>query len=115
VPGFGIRYDRDFGLVCTPAKAAAEPIFGQQSGRIIPTLIRISGSFDLAEEAMQDAFASALVHWPVAGIPDNPASSITTAVQPAKPPKPATAPSRSPATRRANLPPPSLSVHLPEP
>jgi RNA polymerase sigma-70 factor (ECF subfamily) len=63
----------------TEAQAAAESVFRQQSGRIIATLIRISGSFDLAEEAVQDAFASALARWPTAGIPDNPAAWITTA------------------------------------
>jgi RNA polymerase sigma-70 factor, ECF subfamily len=63
----------------TDAKAAAEAVFRQQSGRIIATLIRISGSFDLAEEAMQEAFASALARWPDTGIPDNPAAWITTA------------------------------------
>jgi RNA polymerase sigma-70 factor (ECF subfamily) len=63
----------------TDAKAAAESVFRQQSGRIIATLIRISGSFDLAEEAVQDAFAAALARWPTAGIPDNPAAWITTA------------------------------------
>jgi RNA polymerase sigma-70 factor, ECF subfamily len=63
----------------TDVKAAAEAVFRQQSGRIIATLIRISGSFDLAEEAMQEAFASALARWPETGIPDNPAAWITTA------------------------------------
>jgi RNA polymerase sigma-70 factor (ECF subfamily) len=63
----------------TDAKAAAESIFREQSGRITATLIRISGSFDLAEEALQDAFAAALARWPESGIPDNPAAWITTA------------------------------------
>jgi RNA polymerase sigma-70 factor, ECF subfamily len=63
----------------TDAKAAAETVFRQQSGRVIATLIRISGSFDLAEEAMQEAFASALARWPETGIPENPAAWITTA------------------------------------
>ena len=61
------------------AKAAAEGVFREQAGRIIATLIRISGSFDLAEEALQEAFASALARWPEAGIPNNPAAWITTA------------------------------------
>src|ERR1700721_1182653 len=61
------------------AKAVAEPVFRQQSGRIIATLIRISGSFDLAEEALQDAFTSAIARWPESGVPDNPAAWITTA------------------------------------
>jgi RNA polymerase sigma-70 factor, ECF subfamily len=60
-------------------KAAAESVFKEQSGRITATLIRISGSFDLAEEALQEAFAAALGRWPETGIPDNPAAWITTA------------------------------------
>jgi RNA polymerase sigma-70 factor, ECF subfamily len=61
------------------AKAVAELVFRQQSGRIIATLIRISGSFDLAEEALQDAFTSAIARWPESGVPENPAAWITTA------------------------------------
>jgi RNA polymerase sigma-70 factor, ECF subfamily len=60
-------------------KSAAESVFKEQSGRITATLIRISGSFDLAEEALQEAFAAALARWPDTGIPDNPAAWITTA------------------------------------
>jgi len=59
-------------------KGAVESVFREQSGRIIATLIRISGSFDWAEEAMQEAFASALASWPQTGIPRNPAAWITT-------------------------------------
>jgi RNA polymerase sigma-70 factor (ECF subfamily) len=61
------------------AKSVAESVFRQQSGRIIATLIRISGSFDLAEEALQEAFTSAIARWPESGVPDNPAAWITTA------------------------------------
>jgi RNA polymerase sigma-70 factor, ECF subfamily len=63
----------------TDARAVAESVFRQQSGRIIATLIRISGSFDLAEEALQEAFTSAIARWPESGVPDNPAAWITTA------------------------------------
>src|SRR5262245_17673208 len=63
----------------TDAKSVAESVFRQESGRIIATLIRISGSFDRAEEAMQEAFASALASWPETGIPQNPAAWITAA------------------------------------
>lgn len=59
---------------------AVEQVFRRESGRIIAGLIRISGSFDLAEEAMQDAFAAALTAWE-RGIPDNPAAWITAAAQ----------------------------------
>ena len=61
--------------------SAIEAVFKEESGRIIATLIRLSGSFDRAEEAMQDAFAAALVSWPKKGIPDNPAAWITAAAQ----------------------------------
>jgi RNA polymerase sigma-70 factor, ECF subfamily len=61
------------------AKSAAETVFREESGRIIATLIRLSGSFDRAEEAMQEAFASALASWPERGIPRNPAAWITAA------------------------------------
>ena len=59
-------------------RAAAESVFRQESGRILASLIRISGSFDWAEEALQEAFASALASWPVRGIPDNPGAWIMT-------------------------------------
>jgi RNA polymerase sigma-70 factor (ECF subfamily) len=42
------------------------------SGRILATLIRLLGCFDLAEEAMHEAFAAALSLWPGSGVPDNP-------------------------------------------
>ena len=61
------------------ARRAAESVFRQESGRIIASLIRISGSFDRAEEAMQEAFASALASWPQKGLPRNPAAWILTA------------------------------------
>ncbi len=54
-----------------------EAIFRRESGRIIATLIRIAGSFDVAEEAMQEAFAAALTTWPEKGLPQNPAAWIT--------------------------------------
>ena len=63
----------------TDIKAVAESVFREQSGRIMAVLIRMSGSFDLAEESMQEAFAAALARWPASGVPDNPAAWITTA------------------------------------
>jgi RNA polymerase sigma-70 factor, ECF subfamily len=54
-------------------------VFRQEHGRIIAGLIRLCGSFDRAEEAMQEALAAALAHWPGHGIPHNPAAWITTA------------------------------------
>lgn len=58
--------------------SAVESVFRQESGRIIASLIRISGSFDRAEEALQESFAAALASWPVKGIPENPAAWIMT-------------------------------------
>src|SRR5277367_6644718 len=57
--------------------ATVESVFRQESGRIIAGLIRVSRSFDLAEEAMQDAFAAAVINWQAEGVPDNPAAWIT--------------------------------------
>jgi RNA polymerase sigma-70 factor (ECF subfamily) len=57
-------------------KFVAERVFREESGRIVASLIRISGSFDLAEEAMQEAFAAALIHWPSRGVPDKPGAWI---------------------------------------
>jgi RNA polymerase sigma-70 factor (ECF subfamily) len=58
-------------------RATVEAVFRSESGRIIAGLIRISHSFDLAEEAMQDAFAAAVVSWQTEGIPENPGAWIT--------------------------------------
>jgi RNA polymerase sigma-70 factor (ECF subfamily) len=63
----------------TVAKTIAEKVFREESGRIIASLIRLSGSFDLAEEAMQDAFASALANWPARGLPEKPGAWIMAA------------------------------------
>jgi RNA polymerase sigma-70 factor (ECF subfamily) len=54
-----------------------ERIFREETGRIVAGLIRRSGSFDLAEEAVQDAFAAALQTWPSEGVPRNPGAWIT--------------------------------------
>jgi len=58
-----------------------ERVFREESGRILATLIRACGDFDLAEEAMQEAFAVALKRWPRDGVPFNPAAWITTAAR----------------------------------
>ena len=51
-----------------------EEIFRAEHGRILATLIRLLGDIDIAEEALQEAFAAALEQWPVAGPPANPVS-----------------------------------------
>src|SRR6187401_2992571 len=54
------------------ARGAVDAIYRAESRRIFATLIRLLGDFDLAEEALHDAFASALKQWPDEGVPDNP-------------------------------------------
>src|SRR5947208_15379504 len=49
-----------------------ENIFRDEAGRVLATLIRLVGDFGLAEDALQDAFASALERWPAAVPPSNP-------------------------------------------
>src|SRR5258705_5726335 len=53
-------------------------VFREEYGRIIATLIRLSGSFDLAEDALQEAFASAVATWEKDGTPRNPGAWLTT-------------------------------------
>jgi RNA polymerase sigma-70 factor (ECF subfamily) len=52
-------------------------VFRQESGRSVAALIRVFGQIDIAEDAVQDAFARAVASWPARGIPDNPAAWIT--------------------------------------
>jgi len=68
-------------MVTTESNAVVESVFRQESGRIIATLIRLAGSFDVAEEALQEAFAAALANWPDRGIPENPGAWITAVAQ----------------------------------
>jgi RNA polymerase sigma-70 factor (ECF subfamily) len=49
-----------------------EEIFRREAGRVLATLIRLLGDFDLAEEARQEAFAAAIEQWPAQGVPLNP-------------------------------------------
>ena len=49
-----------------------EAIYRAESRRVFATLVRLLGDFDLAEEALSDAFRAALEQWPTEGIPDNP-------------------------------------------
>src|SRR5215813_9668980 len=58
--------------------ATLEHVFREEYGRIIATLIRISGSFDLAEEALQEAFTSATSMWENEGTPHSPGAWLTT-------------------------------------
>jgi RNA polymerase sigma-70 factor, ECF subfamily len=55
-----------------------ERVFREEYGLIVASLIRKSGSFDLAEESLQEAFSAALANWQNEGIPKNPAAWLTT-------------------------------------
>ena len=54
------------------SSSGIEPVFRNEAGRVLATLIRLVGDFELAEEGLQDAFAAAVEQWPVTGIPGNP-------------------------------------------
>ncbi len=57
---------------------AVASVFRDEWGRIVATLIRVTGDWDLAEECAQEAFAVALRNWPDNGIPRNPGAWLTT-------------------------------------
>jgi RNA polymerase sigma-70 factor, ECF subfamily len=59
-------------------EAAVAEAFRQEWGRIVATLIRMTGDWDLAEECAQDAFATALSRWGTDGVPDRPGAWLTT-------------------------------------
>src|SRR5215510_3935390 len=56
------------------ARAMVESVYRAESRRVLATLIRLLDDFDLAEEALQDAFAAAVERWPTEGVPANPRS-----------------------------------------
>jgi RNA polymerase sigma-70 factor, ECF subfamily len=58
--------------------AAVERTYRESSGRAVATLVRLFGDIDLAEEAVQDAFAVAAERWPDDGVPPNPGGWIVT-------------------------------------
>jgi RNA polymerase sigma-70 factor, ECF subfamily len=63
--------------VSTASTAAAETAFRRERAAVLATLIRQLGDFQLAEDALQDAFAAAVVTWERDGVPSNPAAWIT--------------------------------------
>ena len=58
--------------------AAVERVFRQEYGRAVAVLVGVFGDIDVAEEAVQDAFAAAVQRWPSAGLPPSPAGWIIT-------------------------------------
>ena len=59
-------------------EAAVAEAFQEEWGRVVATLVRLTGDWDLAEECAQDAFATALERWPRDGIPRRPGAWLTT-------------------------------------
>ncbi|MGH8280218.1 MAG: RNA polymerase sigma factor [Gammaproteobacteria bacterium] len=53
-------------------RTAVDKLYRSESRRVLATLIRLLGDFELAEEALHDAFAAALIQWPSEGVPANP-------------------------------------------
>jgi RNA polymerase sigma-70 factor, ECF subfamily len=60
-------------------REAIERVYRSESRRVLATLIRLLGDFDLAEEALHDAFAAAVQQWPERGIPANPRAWLVSA------------------------------------
>jgi RNA polymerase sigma-70 factor, ECF subfamily len=65
----------------TDVRAAVDAAFRDEWGKVVATLIRTTGDWDLAEECAQDAFALALQRWPRDGIPGRPGAWLTTAAR----------------------------------
>jgi RNA polymerase sigma-70 factor (ECF subfamily) len=69
---------RDLGSASGLKESEVSRIFREEYGRCVATLIRICGDIDVAEDAVQEAFAIALRAWPGDGLPPNPGGWITT-------------------------------------
>jgi len=63
--------------VVDPSRAL-DRVFREEYGKVVATVIRQVGDFELAEDVVQEALAAALVNWPEAGVPRNPAAWLTT-------------------------------------
>ena len=60
------------------ALGVVDRLFRHEAGRAVAALIRATGNFDLAEECVQEAFATAITVWPERGVPENPGAWIVT-------------------------------------
>src|SRR5688572_9701311 len=61
------------------ARGAVDTVYRSDSRRVLATLIRLLGDFELAEEALHDAFTAALEQWPRDGVPANPRAWLVSA------------------------------------
>src|SRR6202790_1481859 len=66
-------------MAARPVDDVVAEVFRREAGRVLATLIRLLGDFDLAEEAQQDAFAAAIEQWPAQGMPENPRAWLISA------------------------------------
>jgi RNA polymerase sigma-70 factor (ECF subfamily) len=64
--------------VQSDVEQAVAAAFQEEWGKVVATLIRVTGDWSLAEECAQDAFAQALTRWPTDGIPKRPGAWLTT-------------------------------------
>jgi RNA polymerase sigma-70 factor, ECF subfamily len=62
----------DVGIAAEHARDTVDAVYGSDSRHVLATLIRLLGDFDIAEEALHDAFRAALEQWPRDGVPANP-------------------------------------------
>src|ERR671918_2560208 len=60
-------------------RETVDAVYRSESRRVLATLIRLLGDFDLAEDALQDAFAAAVEQWPRGGVPANPRAWLVSA------------------------------------
>ncbi len=70
---------RDEGDAPARARGIVDSVYRTESRRVFATLIRLLGDFDLAEEALHDAFRAALEQWPRDGVPANPRAWLVSA------------------------------------
>jgi RNA polymerase sigma-70 factor (ECF subfamily) len=62
-----------------PVHETVNAVYLSESRRVLATLIRLLGDFDVAEEALHDAFKAALEQWPRDGVPSNPRAWLVSA------------------------------------
>ena len=60
-------------------RETVDAVYRSESRRVLATLIRLVGDFELAEEALHDAFTAAIQQWPQEGVPSNPRAWLVSA------------------------------------
>src|SRR5260370_9039112 len=70
------RSGRSWSSIHSAMRDAVDGVYRTESRRILATLIRLLADFDLAEEALHDAFTAAMEQWPRAGMPDTPRTRL---------------------------------------